>query len=193
MGILDKIKSAAKTAPAQQAAARPAQAQGQSPSQVFKFSGKLNKTVLTKEYVSLKSAQSLGTHVLKILKVNAGNLPDHKGGDEFFAASFEVVESDTIKPGSERTWMAVAGKFDYYEKDIKAFMVAACGFDPKDNAEEISATDFDAIAAEAIGESNPLDGTLIIAECTADKKTDKDGVPYTKVRFLAVPASEQAA
>ena len=190
MGILDKVK---KAAPAQQTTtqtAAPAKAQQ------FRFMGRLNKTELQKEYVQLKSQESKGTHVLKVLKVNAGNLPEHKGGDEFFAASFEVVESNTLKPGTERSWMAVEGKFDYYEKAIKAFLAPLLGLDPQEDKDEIESTDWDAVAAEAIGEDNPLAGRLIIAEVIDDPKggvNEKTNQRYVRVKFMPLPAEEQAA
>jgi hypothetical protein len=182
MSFLNQLKQ-------KQANANPAQAPKAAQPQQAKtpagfrprFAGKLNTTESQKQRSYLKSPESKGMHVLKIIKVSAGTLPEHSGGDEFFGADFEVVESDSLQAGTERSWISVDGKFDYYAKEVKAFLEGVLGSDPT--------IDYDEMAIEAIGEENPLAGQLVIAECYETKKANpKTGEKYVNVRWMQVPA-----
>jgi hypothetical protein len=146
-------------------------------------------------YAGLDTAQAsnkqprlpIGLHVLKIIQVRDGNLAAAIGGNFYFAADFEVVETTNpdFPVGSTAGWMTVLAKFPaYFKSDVKAFLMAATGF----SAEQVT----DSTALEATAQDNPLRDRLIIAQVTAKSKVDpKTGQPYTDVKFSVAPQPQQ--
>jgi hypothetical protein len=195
MGILDKIKTQPRpTAPASQANQHtPAQAFGNKakeapppPPSVLFATTKLNETQVTQRRQKLNKAK--GRHLLKIIKPAYGVMGSHakNAGAPWYAVDFEVVESNTLPVGEERSWQTVKRGYDYFEKDTKGFFLSVVG---PDNA----GADFDALLVESLGQENPLGGQLVIADCVPRQGADIDpdtGEPYLDVFFSFVPPSE---
>lgn len=126
-------------------------------------------------------------------KIDGVKYGESRKGDEYFAASFTIVEilkeDSKMKIGEGADWSAMA-TFDGYLGMIKDFVNKA--MDSSDaEIDELSEEQFDEMMVAISGEAQIAAGRYIDVECSpyVNKKKEKT----TVVKFRCVPEDEQPA
>ena len=101
------------------------------------------------------------------------------GGGNLFIVETTVKESDNpnIKPGGQRNWVQSLTIPTALPR-IKAFIGAANGYCPRKQHKELNQNITSDVCNEAVGDGNPLSGTVMSLECI--KKTTLSGKDFTQ-------------
>lgn len=116
-----------------------------------------------------------GSYVTEILRVFV--MKNWKG-DEFFIAECKILDSDNSeRPVGSKASMVVNMDNVSAMGNIKAFLAAASGIDPK-NSVRVNAEITEEIAEIAVAEGNPFAGTVL--ELDARIVKTREGGDFTK-------------
>lgn len=131
-----------------------------------------------------------GNHVLKVVDVRG--ITTKKMGPVFLTA-FEVVSSDTLKPGAKVDHPIFLNQ-DFGPRNAKDLLVALMGLDGQASGDQalIAAEDWGKVGDSAVSEPEKLRGRLV--NCRAytkqNAKPNKEGVMASHTRTSFAPDAE---
>lgn len=143
----------------------------------------INKVKDKQVFVRFKS----GVSTAKV--VETGAMRTFKGKNPMYTVKFEVVS--TTDPDLQAGTIVDYAKnpvTDWGVKEVRAFLVAACGFQPGLDDEKIAATDWLKVLRDTSNSPKLLTGSVV--EINAQGAVGQDsGRAYTKLSFTTTPAT----
>lgn len=100
-----------------------------------------------------------------------------------------LADGSAHKIGEEVNW-GIQSDSDFFEREIKNFLVAVAGFDPSDMSEEQAAAEAERMCSEIFSAENPLGG--VVVELHATDRVSKEGNDYTLRKFVRSLSSAEA-